>query len=83
MVIDIVLGFRKLTIIESYVGDTDPTEHLDAFLTMISFLGASNALVCRVFPLNLSKEILTDFSRILLVPLGIGRNCQLNSSITS
>lgn len=61
MVIDISKYFQKPTGTEPYLGDTDATNHLDVFLTTMSFVGASNALVCRTFPHTLRKTTLCWF----------------------
>lgn len=45
MAIDILKVFRKSIKIEPYIRVYDPTEHLDAFLMAMSFLGATNALI--------------------------------------
>lgn len=58
MLVEILKVFKNHIEIEPYIGESDPTENLDAFITSMFFVGATNALVYRTFPLALRKGTL-------------------------
>ena len=55
-------GWKIPTNIDHYDGTTDPTEHLDAYFSTMTYHGASEELMCRTFPIYLKKAALRWFN---------------------
>ncbi|XP_019430077.1 PREDICTED: uncharacterized protein LOC109337537 [Lupinus angustifolius] len=56
--------FHRPTNMDQYDGTADPQDHLDAFEASMLFHGASNPIMCRAFPLTLTKAALQWFTRL-------------------
>lgn len=77
--IDIPKGFRKPTKIEPYTRDIYwSNEAFGRFHTLVSFLGASYAIVCRTFPLTTRKATICWFQSLPPNSIINWKNCQLN-----
>ena len=66
---------------EPYNGQMDPTEHLELYRTLMEVQGASQAILCRAFPLTLVGAIRRWFRR--LQPHSISSFRDLNREFTS
>ena len=66
---------------EPYDGITNPQEHMDAFKSKMTPVGASNPVKCRFFPITLKKATLKWFNS--LPPMSINKFSDLASQFGS
>ena len=59
-----ILNWFKMSVIESFDGSTDPMDHIESYKALMVLQGASDTLLCIIFPVTLKKAVRIWFSRL-------------------